>query len=221
MWAVLSLGKGDHPNRCFPGAWHCATEAFWAESFHGKSCSSWCDSPVTRRLGAPADDAAEGSPVADIDPAQGKRVHPSVETDAPGMGISLYGRGYAAFYERYYTQWVRRFSPILEQYLAESLIGARSLLDLCCGTGTGETAAAFLCSGWDVYGVDLSAAMLDRARLKLAAHIDSRRLVLIQADMCEFALTRPVSAAVCLDGALNHLLSPSLMGRICPRGLSP
>jgi SAM-dependent methyltransferase len=119
--------------------------------------------------------------------------------------VSLYTAGYARFYEEYYTSWVRQTSPILRSYLADRIID-KSLLDLCCGTG--ETVTTFASNGWEVDAVDASRGMLDRLTEQLT-HAEWRDHVrLHEADAASFRLPRQVGAAVCLDGALNHLMSP-------------
>ncbi|WP_203856103.1 class I SAM-dependent methyltransferase [Plantactinospora mayteni] len=120
-------------------------------------------------------------------------------------GSSVYDVPYAIFFERHYTGWVRNFSPDLERYLSRCHGGPGSLLDLCCGSG--ETLDVFLRAGWTLVGVDLSAAMLARARAKLAPALRSGRLRLVQSDAVQLALGDPVDAVVSLDGALNHLLT--------------
>src|SRR5439155_18301168 len=93
---------------------------------------------------------------------------------------SVYDAAYSRFFESHYTGWVRQFSPDLEMYLSACHGGPGSLIDLCCGSG--ETLDVFLRAGWTLQGVDLSAAMLDRARAKLEPAIRLGRLRLAKAD---------------------------------------
>jgi SAM-dependent methyltransferase len=127
-------------------------------------------------------------------------------SDLSGPGAPVYySDGFAYFYERYYTWWVREFSPLLAAYLRDR-VAEPSVLDLCCGTG--ESAGIFLDAGWRVTGVDLSRGMLGRARRKLAAQLDAGRLRLIESDATKFVVPDRVAACISMDGALNHLLSP-------------
>ena len=77
--------------------------------------------------------------------------------------------------------------------------GARTLLDVACGSGL--HLAAFAEDGWDIDGVDLSAAMLAVARRRVAG------VALHQADMRTFRLDRPFDAAVCLFSAIGYMTS--------------
>jgi SAM-dependent methyltransferase len=64
------------------------------------------------------------------------------------------------------------------------------VLELACGTG--RVAIPIAASGREVWGVDLSAPMLDRFRSKLAAQPPEvrDRVHLLQSDMCDFNLER-------------------------------
>ncbi|MGY0236058.1 class I SAM-dependent DNA methyltransferase [Longispora urticae] len=124
---------------------------------------------------------------------------------APSADAVHYSDGFSAFYRRYYTRWVRALSPLLADYLRELDPHATRLLDLCCGTG--ESIAVFARAGWEVAGVDLSTGMLAQARSHLADPIAAGRVSLTHADAVGFTLPSPTDAAICLDGALNHLLS--------------
>ncbi|MGW2280435.1 class I SAM-dependent DNA methyltransferase [Streptomyces sp. NPDC001770] len=118
--------------------------------------------------------------------------------------MTYYTDEFAAFFERYFTGWVRTYSPRLADCLGGTTdSGAGTVLDLCCGTGI--TAEVFCKAGWDVVGVDRSEGMLAISRQKLGSYIDSGALTLITADARDFSLPGAVDAAICLDGALNHL----------------
>lgn len=119
--------------------------------------------------------------------------------------MTLYTPGFAAFYDRYFTGWVKDYSPRLVEYLEETRGAERTVLDLCCGTGI--TAAAFAEAGWRVVGVDRSPGMLGIARERLAGRLTGGQVELVEDDATRFALPAPVSTCVCLDGALNHLES--------------
>jgi SAM-dependent methyltransferase len=119
---------------------------------------------------------------------------------------SLYTREFAAFYELYNTGWTRDFTCGLIEYLTGSRPPARSVLDLCCGTGV--AAFSFCEAGWEVVGIDRSAGMLSIARERLAAYLDSGRARLIEASATAFDPQGPLGAGICLDGPLNHLETP-------------
>jgi cyclopropane fatty-acyl-phospholipid synthase-like methyltransferase len=76
--------------------------------------------------------------------------------------------------------------------------GARTLLELACGTGS---MLAHLARDYEVSGLDLSAEMLAIARQKLP------RVRLIRADMTDFDLGRQFDVLICVSDAINHVLS--------------
>ncbi|TQJ37053.1 class I SAM-dependent DNA methyltransferase [Streptomyces sp. SLBN-115] len=129
--------------------------------------------------------------------------------------MSYYTREFSAFFDAYYTGWVRGFSPRLAAFLRQSAPATRSVLDLCCGTGV--TAEVLCGEGWTVTGVDRSPGMLGVARCKLGGLIDTSRLRLSEQDARHFSLPRPVDAVVCLDGALNHFLNRADLERCFAR----
>jgi SAM-dependent methyltransferase len=75
--------------------------------------------------------------------------------------------------------------------------GARSVLELACGTGS---ILARLRSGYEVVGVDLSREMLAIARRRLPG------VELVCADMSRVHLGRRFDAVLCLYDSINHLL---------------
>jgi len=92
---------------------------------------------------------------------------------------------YAPFYD---GSGQLRFAVLMAQYLAELLqrhpVTGRRALDLACGTGT--LALDLADKGWDVVGLDGSAAMLELARAK-AANLDTLgRVAFVRGDMRDF-----------------------------------
>jgi SAM-dependent methyltransferase len=89
---------------------------------------------------------------------------------------------YAPFYDGSHL----RFAVLMDQYLAELLtrhpVAGRRALDLACGTGS--LALMLADAGWDVLGVDGSAAMLDLARAKAANLETPGRVEFVLGDMC-------------------------------------
>jgi SAM-dependent methyltransferase len=75
--------------------------------------------------------------------------------------------------------------------------GARTLLDVACGTGV--HLAALAGAGWDVEGLDLSDDMLAAARPRLPG------VPLRAADMRTFRLGRRFDAVVCLFSAIGYM----------------
>jgi len=89
---------------------------------------------------------------------------------------------YAPFYD---GSGQLRFAVLIGQYLRELLvrhpIAGRCALDLACGTGT--LALLLADDGWDVTGVDSSAAMLDQADAKAESRVTPGQVVFVQGDM--------------------------------------
>ncbi|NLD45018.1 MAG: class I SAM-dependent methyltransferase [Chloroflexi bacterium] len=111
---------------------------------------------------------------------------------------------YAKVYDRsgqlaFSLKMIRYLNTLLERYPLEG----RRLLELACGTGT--VAAAMASAGWQVYGVDGSAAMLEEARAKAAAAGVS--VAFSQQDMRSFRLDERVHLATCLYDSMNYMLS--------------
>ncbi len=90
----------------------------------------------------------------------------------------------------------------MERFYVETAGGpGRSVLELACGSG--RITVPLAASGADVTGVDLSAAMLDRARAALSR--SGLAAGLIQADMRELDLGRRFDAVVVAANSLLHL----------------
>lgn len=110
---------------------------------------------------------------------------------------------YAAVYDR--TGQIR-FAILAELYLREILerhpVAGKRMLDLACGTGTLALLQAE--AGWEVVGLDASAAMLAQARAKQQAA--GATATFVEADMRDFALAEPVDLATCFYDSLNYLL---------------
>ena len=76
--------------------------------------------------------------------------------------------------------------------------GAHRILELGCGTGA---VLAGLGSGFDLTGIDLSAAMLAHARRRTPG------ARLLEADITCFELPETFDAAICVFDTLNHIVS--------------
>lgn len=95
-----------------------------------------------------------------------------------------------------YDFWLGELISRLEPH---GLRGKR-LLDVGCGTG--KSFIPMLERGWEVTACDISAAMVEIARAKVGD--DTRLLV---ADMRELPLLGEFDLVMCLDDAVNYLLS--------------
>jgi ubiquinone/menaquinone biosynthesis C-methylase UbiE len=89
---------------------------------------------------------------------------------------------YAPFYD---GSGQLRFAVLMGQYLRELLerhpVAGRRALDVACGTGT--LALLLAEHGWDVTGLDSSAAMLEQARAKAEHMPTPGRVAFVQGDM--------------------------------------
>jgi SAM-dependent methyltransferase len=89
---------------------------------------------------------------------------------------------YAPFYD---GSGQLRFAVLFGQYLCELLerhpVAGRRALDLACGTGT--LVLLLSDAGWDVIGLDSSAAMLDQANAKAENMATYGQVVFVQGDM--------------------------------------
>src|SRR5215216_5492993 len=89
---------------------------------------------------------------------------------------------YAPFYD---GSGQLRFAVLMGQYLRELLtrhpVAGRRALDVACGTGT--LALLLADDGWDVIGLDRSAAMLDQSRAKATNMATQGRVAFVEGDM--------------------------------------
>jgi SAM-dependent methyltransferase len=101
--------------------------------------------------------------------------------------MSIYHE-YAPFYD---GSGQIRFALLIGQYLRELLerhtIAGRRALDLACGTGT--LALMLADAGWEVVGLDVSAAMLEHARAKAANLVIPGSVRFVLGDMRELVTT--------------------------------
>ncbi len=113
---------------------------------------------------------------------------------------------FAAIYDRImrpvgYEMWADYIVELAGLYGRQP----RRILDLACGTGS--STLPFARRGYEVLGVDRSAAMLAVARGKVAQA--GFPVEFIQADMRSFKVPKPVDLAICLFDSINYLLEPS------------
>ncbi len=104
-------------------------------------------------------------------------------------------------YDRFGWDYAR-FNPLEERalgwYRGHARLAAGPVLELACGTG--RLLAALAGEGYEVVGLDRSAAMLRQARERLGA-----AATLVEGDMREFALDRQFALAIVADNSLREI----------------
>jgi SAM-dependent methyltransferase len=104
-------------------------------------------------------------------------------------------------------------------YLEEAKMAGGPILELGCGTG--RLLVPLLSTGYEVYGLDVSTAMLEVAARKCRQlpNDAANRLHLHQGDMCDFELGQQFGFVVIAFRSFQHLLSPEGQRRclICVR----
>jgi ubiquinone/menaquinone biosynthesis C-methylase UbiE len=102
-----------------------------------------------------------------------------------------------------WMEYSRRLFPYLQDILRRFRFRPKRILDLACGTGT--LAIAMALEGYQVVGVDRSAAMLREAEKK--AQQTGVEVTFLRQDMRWLALKEPVDLVTCFFDSLNYLLS--------------
>ncbi len=110
---------------------------------------------------------------------------------------------FAWFYNQYWgPDFCQDVFPVFERILIPQLPAPARILDLCCGTG--QIAARLAQLGYEVTGLDGSAAMLDLARF------NSPDGQFIEADARSFVLPEkvaPFDLVISTFDSLNHMLT--------------
>ena len=119
--------------------------------------------------------------------------------------MQAYQEVFARVYDRLWGAFADSVGPIILDYYENNAPTpvSRTLLDLGCGTGRVATLA--LRRNYQVTGIDLSDAMLCRAREANSADVESGRVRFLQEDAANFRLDAPVSLAISTFNAMNHL----------------
>jgi SAM-dependent methyltransferase len=125
---------------------------------------------------------------------------------SPTDGESLVDRSYerlSLFYDRLmqgidYEAWVGYIEGIVSRYGGRVGVVA----DLACGTG--NSSFPWSDRGYRTYGVDLSAEMLEIARVKAAAR--GLDITFLRQDLCSLRLEAPVDLAVCFQDGFNYII---------------
>jgi len=127
---------------------------------------------------------------------------------------------FAWFYNRYWgPEFCQDVFPVFERLLLPLLPPPARILDLCCGTG--QIAGRLAELGYEVTGLDGSAAMLSFARHNAPA------ARFLQADVRNFTLpegTGPFDLVVSSFDSLNHILTLAELNQVfrnVERSLTP
>ncbi|WP_433389630.1 class I SAM-dependent DNA methyltransferase [Micromonospora sp. KLBMP9576] len=114
--------------------------------------------------------------------------------------MAEYVDAFATAYDRFWAPYPQRMGEAWLRLHERVAPGAeRSLLDVGCGTGI--VAARFAAAGYRIVGVDISAAMIARARERLAG----TDAVLLTADATDFEVPRPCAFALSTYDIVNHV----------------
>ena len=117
-----------------------------------------------------------------------------------------------------YDYWVGSMDEDREFYVDEAVKTGSPVLELGCGTGRITIPVAE--AGVDVVGLDLSPAMLSKARLKVSRLDEEtqRRVELVEGDMRSFSLGKRFRLVMIPFRSFLHLLTPAAqrqaLGRI-------
>ncbi len=119
--------------------------------------------------------------------------------------MQAYNPSFARIYNIRWASFAQNAAPRLRACYESTPVGQEnhSLLDMCCGTG--QLALHFLDNGYQIVGLDLSAAMLDYARANAAAYIVSGQARFIQGDASNFEMDERFGLVLSTFDALNHL----------------
>lgn len=106
-----------------------------------------------------------------------------------------------------YGSWVQYVFTLADRFQLEP----RRILDLACGTGT--ISLMLEERGYEVVGIDGSAAMLAQARRKAAAV--RRSIPFLEYDLRSFKAPGEFDLVLCLYDSLNNILEPEGVQDVC------
>ncbi len=106
-------------------------------------------------------------------------------------------------FARFYDAEYEGFDADLAMYLGFAERVGSPILDLGCGTG--RVLIRLAQAGFQVTGLDISGAMLEIARRKVAGQGLGERVRLVQADMRDFAIGQQFHMAFCAINSFMHL----------------
>ena len=113
--------------------------------------------------------------------------------------MEQYAEGFAQAYDEHWSPYpTRAAEQLLRLHRALDPNAERRLLDIGCGTGI--VAAQFQQAGYEVTGLDISEAMLRRARTRLG-----EGAVFVHGDATDFTVAEPFPFAVSTYDIPNHL----------------
>jgi predicted TPR repeat methyltransferase len=96
-----------------------------------------------------------------------------------------------------YQEWLKYIQDLALKHHLKIATAA----DLACGTG--NTTIPLAKAGYEVYGIDLSTQMLEKAREK--AVIEGVKAEFIEQNMIDLELPKPVDLIVCYHDGLNYI----------------
>jgi SAM-dependent methyltransferase len=131
----------------------------------------------------------------------------------------IYGKDFAAIYDRWWTSWGERMWPRYLGLARRACPGARSWLDLCCGTGA--LLQRVRSEGFRCAGVDASRAMIRIARRRVPSSELSVQ------DLRRLSVAGTFDVISCTYDSLNYLTAARdlwqvfrrVRGLLDPRGV--
>ncbi len=111
-----------------------------------------------------------------------------------------------------YEEWADYIEAILEKYSCKT----KYIADLACGTG--NTTLPLAARGYEVYGVDIAPAMLERAEAK--AGEKGLRPHFLEQDMRQLSLPVPMDLVTCYHDGINYIIDPADLRRVMGRVFS-
>jgi SAM-dependent methyltransferase len=113
---------------------------------------------------------------------------------------------FAPYYDEFTASYDHdRWLENLERLALENGLSGRRALDVGCGTG--KSFAPLLRRGYAITACDISPAMVRRARVRAEGHAE-----VVVADMRDLPALGSFDLALCLDDAVNYLLSYGELG---------